>query len=66
MVALAGHHLSMPVLIAPTGLQALAHRDGEAATARAADACGTGMGVSMNANYSMEEVAASGAVEKGQ
>ena len=47
----------MPVLVAPTALHALAHPDGELATARAADACGTAMAVSMNANVSLEEVA---------
>jgi isopentenyl diphosphate isomerase/L-lactate dehydrogenase-like FMN-dependent dehydrogenase len=36
-----GQDLSMPVLVAPTALQRLAHPDGEAATARAAAAAGT-------------------------
>ena len=49
------------MLIAPTANHALAHPDGEQATARAAEACRTAMAVSMNANCSMEEVAATGA-----
>jgi isopentenyl diphosphate isomerase/L-lactate dehydrogenase-like FMN-dependent dehydrogenase len=36
-----GTEVSMPVLIAPLALQGMAHRDGEAATARAAAAAGT-------------------------
>ena len=36
-----GAEVSMPVLIAPLALQGMAHRDGEAATARAAAVAGT-------------------------
>lgn len=38
-----GERLSMPVLLAPTAFQRLAHPDGELATARAAGATGTWM-----------------------
>jgi isopentenyl diphosphate isomerase/L-lactate dehydrogenase-like FMN-dependent dehydrogenase len=36
-----GHEVSMPVLVAPTAFQRVAHPDGEVATARAAKAAGT-------------------------
>jgi isopentenyl diphosphate isomerase/L-lactate dehydrogenase-like FMN-dependent dehydrogenase len=36
-----GRHISMPILVAPTAFQRLAHPEGEAATARAAAAAGT-------------------------
>ena len=39
---LLGQRLAAPVLIAPTAFHALAHDDGEVATARAARACGAG------------------------
>lgn len=50
----------MPILVAPTALQGMAHPQGELATARAAAAAGTAMGVSINANHTMEEVADTG------
>src|SRR5690242_21157710 len=40
-----GQELSMPVMISPTGVQAV-HPDGEVAVARAAAARGTAMGLS--------------------
>ncbi|KAH8819046.1 hydroxyacid oxidase 1 [Xylogone sp. PMI_703] len=40
-------HVKIPVGIAPSGWHKMAHPDGEAATARAAQALGTVMGVSM-------------------
>jgi isopentenyl diphosphate isomerase/L-lactate dehydrogenase-like FMN-dependent dehydrogenase len=52
-----GVPVSMPVLIAPTAYQRLAHPDGELATARAASAAGTLMVVSTIATASLEEVA---------
>ena len=36
-----GEEVSMPILVAPTALQRLAHPDGEGATARAAAGAGT-------------------------
>jgi L-lactate dehydrogenase (cytochrome)/glycolate oxidase len=52
-----GQHVSMPVLIAPTGVQAI-HPDGEVAVARAAAARGTAMGLSSFASKPIEEVVA--------
>ena len=57
---LMGHELSLPVLISPTGVQAV-HPDGEVAVARAAAARGTVMGLSNFASKSVEEVTATGA-----
>ncbi|WP_138732418.1 pre-mycofactocin synthase MftD [Modestobacter excelsi] len=50
-----GQDVSMPVLISPTGVQAV-HPDGEVAVARAAAARGTAMGLSSMASKPMEEV----------
>jgi len=55
-----GHDLSLPVLISPTGVQAV-HPDGEVAVARAAAARGTLMGLSNFASRPVEEVVAAGA-----
>lgn len=52
-----GQDISMPVLISPTGLQAV-HPDGEVAVARAAAARGTAMGLSSFASKPIEEVIA--------
>ncbi|MFC4604997.1 pre-mycofactocin synthase MftD [Rhodococcus kronopolitis] len=52
-----GQPISMPVLISPTGVQAV-HPDGEVAVARAAAARGVAMGLSSFASKSIEEVAA--------
>ncbi|MBF6088089.1 pre-mycofactocin synthase MftD [Nocardia cyriacigeorgica] len=52
-----GQHISMPVLISPTGVQAV-HPDGEVAVARAAAARGTAMGLSSFASKPIEEVVA--------
>jgi L-lactate dehydrogenase (cytochrome) len=49
--------ISLPVIISPTGVQAV-HPDGEVAVARAAAAEGTAMGLSMMAGRSIEDVAA--------
>jgi len=55
-----GQHLAMPVLISPTGVQAV-HPDGELAVARAAAARGIPMGLSSFASKPIEEVVAAGA-----
>ena len=55
-----GQTLSMPVLISPTGVQAV-HPDAEAAVARAAAARGIAMGLSGFATKPVEEVVAAGA-----
>ena len=52
-----GQDISMPVVISPTGVQAV-HPDGEVAVARAAVARGTAMGLSSFASKSIEEVVA--------
>jgi pre-mycofactocin synthase len=52
-----GQDVSFPVIISPTGVQAV-HPDGEVAVARAAAARGTVMGLSNFASKSVEEVVA--------
>src|ERR1700727_594897 len=52
-----GQDISLPVLISPTGVQAV-HPDGEVAVARAAAPRGTGMGLSSFASKPIEEVIA--------
>lgn len=53
-----GQPAAMPLLIAPTAFQCMAHPDGELATVRAAGAAGTPMVLSSLANTSVEEVTA--------
>ncbi|XP_016181044.2 peroxisomal (S)-2-hydroxy-acid oxidase GLO1 isoform X2 [Arachis ipaensis] len=55
-----GFNISMPIMIAPTGMQKLAHPQGECAIARAASAANTIMTLSTMSNYSFEEVASTG------
>jgi len=55
-----GQDISLPVIISPTGVQAV-HPDGEVAVARAAASRGTVMGLSNFASKSVEEVTATGA-----
>jgi heme/flavin dehydrogenase (mycofactocin system) len=52
-----GQPVSLPVIISPTGVQAV-HPDGEIAVARAAAARGTAMGLSSFASKPVEEVVA--------
>lgn len=52
-----GQDISLPVLISPTGVQAV-HPDGEVAVARAAAARGTAMGLSSFASKPVEDVVA--------
>jgi pre-mycofactocin synthase len=52
-----GQAMSMPVLISPTGVQAV-HPDGEVAVARAAASRGVAMGLSSFASRSLEDVCA--------
>ena len=52
-----GQPISMPVVISPTGVQAV-HPDGEVAVARAAAARGTAMGLSSFASKAVEDVVA--------
>ncbi|MED6143214.1 Peroxisomal (S)-2-hydroxy-acid oxidase glo5 [Stylosanthes scabra] len=55
-----GFEISMPIMIAPTSMQKMAHPQGELATARAASAAGTVMTLSTMATSSIEEVASAG------
>src|SRR5215207_3420516 len=52
-----GATLAHPVIVAPTAAHALAHPDGEAATARGAAAAGALMTLSTISSSTMEEVA---------
>ena len=52
-----GQEISLPVIMSPTGVQAV-HPDGEVAVARAAAARGTAMGLSSFASKPVEEVVA--------
>jgi L-lactate dehydrogenase (cytochrome)/glycolate oxidase len=52
-----GQQISLPVIISPTGVQAV-HPDGEVAVARAAAARGTAMGLSSFASKPIEKVVA--------
>ncbi|NXY18050.1 HAOX1 oxidase, partial [Atrichornis clamosus] len=52
-----GRRISMPVCVAATAMQRMAHAHGETATARACQAVGTGMMLSSWATSSIEEVA---------
>src|SRR3954466_1129047 len=56
-VTVMGQPMSMPILISPTGVQAV-HPDGEGAVARAAAARGVAMGLSSFASKPIEEVVA--------
>ncbi|KAF9683731.1 hypothetical protein SADUNF_Sadunf04G0044800 [Salix dunnii] len=55
-----GFKISMPIMIAPTAMQKMAHPEGEYATARAASAADTIMILSSWATSSVEEVASTG------
>jgi len=52
-----GESIRFPVLLAPSGGHRKAHPDGELATARAAGRLGIGIVLSINASYTLEEVA---------
>jgi 4-hydroxymandelate oxidase len=55
-LTLLGSRVAMPVFLAPTAFQRLAHPEGECATARAAAAANTIMTVSMAATVAVEEI----------
>ncbi|XP_072298186.1 2-Hydroxyacid oxidase 1 [Eucyclogobius newberryi] len=55
-----GQRLSMPVCVASTAMQRMAHADGEVATARACRTVGTAMMLSSWATSTIEEVAEAG------
>ena len=52
-----GESIKFPIMIAPASRQTMVHPDGEIATARAAAASGTIMGLSTSSTKSIEEVA---------
>jgi 4-hydroxymandelate oxidase len=55
-----GHDVGLPILVAPTALQRMAHGEGELATARAAASMDTVMVLSTISTFSLEDVAATG------
>ncbi|KAM3597231.1 uncharacterized protein V6R79_001628 [Siganus canaliculatus] len=55
-VSVLGQKLSIPICVASTAMQRMAHPDGETATARACQAVGTGMMLSSWATSTIEEV----------
>ncbi|EPS70695.1 glycolate oxidase, partial [Genlisea aurea] len=55
-----GFKISMPIMVAPSAMQKMAHPDGELATARASSSAGTIMALSSWATSSVEEVASTG------
>ncbi|EFJ29328.1 hypothetical protein SELMODRAFT_266585 [Selaginella moellendorffii] len=55
-----GFKISMPIMVAPTAFQRMAHPEGELATARAVSSHGTIMTLSSWATSSVEEVASTG------
>lgn len=59
------HRVKFPLACAPAGLQGMAHKDGELATARAASRWGINMGISSFASYSLEDVISAGTKEGG-
>ncbi|MDF2683467.1 MAG: alpha-hydroxy-acid oxidizing enzyme [Brevibacillus sp.] len=56
-IELFGQQLKTPVMLAPVGMQAIAHPDGELATARAASAAGVPMVVSTVSAHTLEQIA---------
>ncbi|KAM0325128.1 hypothetical protein ACHAQA_007667 [Verticillium albo-atrum] len=58
--ALFGKTMKFPLAIAPSGMQCMAHQEGEKATARAAAKAGIFMGVSTYATTSLEDIKAAG------
>jgi (S)-2-hydroxy-acid oxidase len=55
-----GRKISFSVCVAPTGLQQLAHPDGELANARACAKAGVCMGISSFSNTELEEMVSAG------
>ncbi len=63
-IALVGKRLSLPVMVAPTGLAGLLWPDGEFATACAAAAAGTAYCLSHGSVCTLEDLAATGAAPR--
>jgi 4-hydroxymandelate oxidase len=53
-----GRGIALPVILGPSGYQALSHPHGELATARAGERLGTMIGLSTSSNFSIEDVGA--------
>lgn len=53
-----GCELSLPVIVAPTGMIRMVHRDGEVGAARAASRAGTAIGISTLSSFPIEEITA--------
>jgi lactate 2-monooxygenase len=58
-----GTSMPAPLMLAPIGVQKVAHEDGELATARAAAALGVPMIVSTASHFTIEEIAAAGGAD---
>lgn len=56
-IALFDHQLDTPILLAPVGMQGIAHQQGELASAKAAAASGVPFIVSTVSTYSLEQIA---------
>ncbi|MBN3301549.1 HAOX1 oxidase, partial [Amia calva] len=56
-VSILGQQVSMPICVAATAMQRMAHPDGETATVKACSSAGTGMMLSSWSTSSIEEVA---------
>jgi isopentenyl diphosphate isomerase/L-lactate dehydrogenase-like FMN-dependent dehydrogenase len=56
--AVLGTRIRAPIMVAPTGVQGLAHPEGECATARAAGGAGSLMAVSTGSSRRIEDVSA--------
>ncbi|EJL45254.1 alpha-hydroxyacid dehydrogenase, FMN-dependent L-lactate dehydrogenase [Brevibacillus sp. CF112] len=64
-ITMFGRKLSAPIFLAPVGMQSIAHRDAELATARAAAAAGVPFVASTVSSTSLEQIAeAMGAAER--
>lgn len=59
-IALLGRAMGLPLLLGPSGMQRLAHREGELAAVRAAARSGAGYVLSVGASTRLEEVAEAG------
>jgi (S)-2-hydroxy-acid oxidase len=55
-----GQKIKFPLSVSPAGLQAMAHPDGELATARACAKAGVNMGISSYANYNIKRIREAG------
>ena len=60
---LLGTAMPAPLMLAPIGVQKIAHEDGELASARAAAAVGTPMIASTASHFTLEEIAEAGGAE---